>query len=199
MAFICDRHAGTSRIRAKAKADLDRELAISQSKALLAGFNQDRLAKSSSLFTEISRQLVVRSHKLGDRDSRGNQLMCIALVVDDDRTQQLIISKLLRKIGLNVIFASDGVEALEQIQSRCPVLVILDIIMPRMNGYEVCRRLKEDDKTQKLPVVIYSGQEKEFDSSKESQFCADAYLSKLCHPQELIDIVNQFLPITPSK
>jgi twitching motility two-component system response regulator PilH len=120
--------------------------------------------------------------------------MCVALVVDDDPTQQLIISKLLKKIGLQVIVASDGVEALSQIESRSPALVILDIIMPRMNGYEVCRRLKEDNKTEKLPVIMYSGQEKEFDFSLKSKPCADAYLSKLCRPQELVDAVNQLLP-----
>jgi twitching motility two-component system response regulator PilH len=120
--------------------------------------------------------------------------MCVALVVDDDPTQQLIISKLLTKIGLNVIFASDGVEALEKVQSRCLALVVLDVMMPRMNGYEVCRRIKQDDQTQSLPVVMYSGQAEEFDDSKENKFCADAYLSKLCQPQDLIDTVNQFLP-----
>jgi twitching motility two-component system response regulator PilH len=120
--------------------------------------------------------------------------MCVALVVDDDPTQQLIISKLLKKMGLKVIFASDGVEALSQVQSSRLVLVILDIIMPRMNGYQVCQQIKSNEKTQHLPVVMYSGQEKEFDSLKGSKPCADAYVSKLCHPQELIDTVNQFLP-----
>lgn len=120
--------------------------------------------------------------------------MCLALVVDDDPTQQLIISKLLKKVGLDVIVASDGVEALEQVQSTSPVLVILDILMPRMNGYEVCQRLKSNEKTQNLPVLIYSGQEKEFNLNKESKTNADAYLSKLCQPQELINTVLQLLP-----
>jgi|ERR671932_2100148 twitching motility two-component system response regulator PilH len=121
--------------------------------------------------------------------------MCLALVVDDDPTQQLIISKLLKKVGLDVIVASDGVEALEQVQSKSPVLVILDILMPRMNGYEVCQRLKSNEKTQNLPVLMYSGQEQEFNSlKKESKPGADAYLSKLCHPQELINMVYQLLP-----
>lgn len=117
----------------------------------------------------------------------------LALVVDDDPTQQLIISKLLKKIGLNVIVASDGIEALEKVRSRCPALVILDIIMPRMNGYEVCRRLKVNNKTYNPTVVMYSGQEKEFDFSIRSKSCADAYVSKLCRPQELINIVKQLL------
>jgi twitching motility two-component system response regulator PilH len=120
--------------------------------------------------------------------------MCLALVVDDDPTQQLIISKVLKRMGLTVIVASDGIEALSQVESFSPMLVILDIIMPRMNGYEVCQQLKSDEKTQHLPVVVYSGQENEFSLLKGSKSCGDAYVSKLCQPQELIDTVNQFLP-----
>lgn len=121
--------------------------------------------------------------------------MCLALVVDDDPTQQLIISKLLKKIGLDVIVASDGVEALEQIKSTSPVLVILDILMPRMNGYEVCQQLKSSEKTQHLPVIMYSGQERECNFlNNSSNSGADAYLSKLCRPQELINTIHQLLP-----
>lgn len=119
--------------------------------------------------------------------------MCVALVVDDDPTQQLIISKLLKKIGLTAIIASDGIEALEQVQSSCLVLVILDIFMPRMNGYEVCQQIKSHKKTQNLPVVMYSGQDQEFSLKKGSTSCADAHLSKLCHPQDLINTVAQLL------
>lgn len=121
--------------------------------------------------------------------------MCVALVVDDDPTQQMIISKLLKKVGLDVILASDGVEALEQVESKSPVLVILDILMPGMNGYEVCQLLKSNEKTQNLPILIYSGQEKEFNLRHDHKSKADAYLSKLCHPQDLINAVQQLLLI----
>ncbi|NEQ64116.1 MAG: response regulator, partial [Symploca sp. SIO2D2] len=109
------------------------------------------------------------------------------LVVDDDRTQQLIVSKILKRMGLKAIFANDGVEALEQVQKNHPELVILDVLMPRMNGAEVCQRLKENEQTQKLPVVMYSAQERELSSYWRAGGCADAYLSKICHPQALID------------
>lgn len=120
--------------------------------------------------------------------------MCLALIVDDDPTQQIIISKLLKKVGLDVIVANDGIEALEQVQSTSPVLVILDIFMPRMNGYEVCQQLKSNEKTQDLPVLMYSGQEREFNTLENGkQSKADAYVSKLCHHQELINTVHQLL------
>jgi twitching motility two-component system response regulator PilH len=119
--------------------------------------------------------------------------MSTVLVVEDDLTQQLIIFKLLNKIGLNVIFADDGVEALEQVQKSCPDLVLLDIILPRMNGYEVCRRLKSDKKTQKLTVVIYSNKTEEWDIYWGMKQGADAYISKLCRPQDLVDTVKFLL------
>lgn len=160
------------------------------------------LIESLHHFIEASHPLVVKSQKLSDRDNRGKDQnkqgklpMCLALVVDDDPTQQLIISKLLKRIGLDVIVANDGVEALERVQSISPALVILDILMPRMNGYEVCQRLKSNEKTQHLPVLMYSGQEQEFNALiKGNKPGADAYLSKLCHHQELLNTIYQLLP-----
>ena len=64
--------------------------------------------------------------------------MSTVLVVEDSVTQREMISTLLKDSGLNVTVASDGLEALERIQETCPDLVVLDIVMPRMNGYEVC-------------------------------------------------------------
>jgi twitching motility two-component system response regulator PilH len=115
------------------------------------------------------------------------------LVVDDDLTQQLIVFKILKNIGLNVIFADDGVEALEQAQRCCPDLVILDIILPKMNGYEVCRRLKSDTKTQKLAVIMCSNKKEDSDHYWGIKQGADAYISKPCNPQQLVNIVKYFL------
>ncbi len=120
--------------------------------------------------------------------------MGTALVVEDDQTQQLIISKILNKIGLNVIFAGDGVEALELVESHTPELVVLDIVMPRMNGYEVCRQLKSDNKTHKPAVLMYSNKRETSDFYWVRKQGADAYVSKLCRPQELVDTVKQLLP-----
>lgn len=115
------------------------------------------------------------------------------LVVDDDLTQQLIVFKILKNIGLNVIFADDGVEALELAQRYCPDLVILDIILPKMNGYEVCRRLKSDKKTQKLAVVMCSNKKEDCDRYWGIKQGADAYISKPCHPQELVNTIKYLL------
>ncbi len=96
-------------------------------------------------------------------------------------------------MGLSVIVASDGVEALSLVENHCLDLVVLDISMPRMNGYEVCQQLKEDEKTQKLPVVMYSSEIEKSGFFWKQQRCADAYVSKLCQPQELAATVKHLL------
>lgn len=119
--------------------------------------------------------------------------MSTVLVVEDSVAQREMIADLLKGSGLTVTLASDGVEALEQIQSRCPDLVVLDIVMPRMNGYEVCRRLKNDSKTKSIPVVMCSSKGEEFDCYWGMKQGADAYIAKPFQPTELVGTVKQLL------
>lgn len=123
----------------------------------------------------------------------GRNPMTTVLVVEDNKAQREMISDLLKKMGLKVSEASDGVEALEQIDGNPPDLVVLDIIMPRMNGYEVCRRLKSDKKTENLVVVMCSAKKEEFDRYWGMKQGADAYIAKPFHPQELVGTVKQLL------
>lgn len=120
-------------------------------------------------------------------------VMSTVLVVEDSVTQREMITDLLRGSGLDVTVASDGVEALEHIQGHRPDLVVLDIVMPRMNGYEVCRRLKADPKTQDVPVVMCSSKGEEFDRYWGMKQGADAYIAKPFQPTELVGTVKQLL------
>lgn len=119
--------------------------------------------------------------------------MNTVLVVEDDLTQQLIIFKLLNKMGFRVIFAADGVEALELVLAHSPQLVILDIILPRMNGFEVCRRIKSNSTADKPVVLMYSNKTEECDFYWGSKQGADAYVSKFCHPQDLVETIKYLL------
>ncbi len=119
--------------------------------------------------------------------------MSTVMVVEDSVTQREMISNLLKDSGLHVTVASDGVEALEQVQKQCPDLVVLDIVMPRMNGYELCRRLKSDPKTQKIAVVMCSSKGEEFDRYWGMKQGADAYIAKPFQPTELVGTVKQLL------
>jgi twitching motility two-component system response regulator PilH len=122
-----------------------------------------------------------------------NQPMSTVLVVEDSIPQREMITDLLRGIGLEVTVASDGMEALEQIQSHRPDMVVLDIVMPRMNGYELCRRLKADPSTQSMPVVLCSSKGEEFDRYWGMKQGADAYIAKPFQPTELVGTVKQLL------
>jgi twitching motility two-component system response regulator PilH len=119
--------------------------------------------------------------------------MSKVLVVEDSAPQREMISEMLQKSGLNVAIAADGVEAMEQLGTIQPDLVVLDIVMPRMNGYEVCRQIKSDPKTQNLPVVICSSKSEDFDRYWGMKQGADAYIAKPFQPKELIGTVKQLL------
>ncbi len=115
------------------------------------------------------------------------------MVVEDSVTQREMITSLLKESGLQVSVASDGVEALEQVHKNCPDLVVLDIVMPRMNGYELCRRLKSDPKTRNIAIVMCSSKGEEFDRYWGMKQGADAYIAKPFQPTELVGTVKQLL------
>ena len=119
--------------------------------------------------------------------------MSTVLVVEDSVTQREMIEDLLKCSGLTVKTAGDGVEALEQMQGVCPDIVVMDIVMPRMNGYELCRRIKTDPKTERVPVVMCSSKGEEFDRYWGMKQGADAYIAKPFQPQELVGTVKQLL------
>ncbi len=115
------------------------------------------------------------------------------LVVEDSITQQEFIREFLKHMQLQLIFAFNGIEALSLVKSECPAIVVLDIVMPRMNGYEVCRQLKGKGFTEKPAVVMYSTKAEKCDFYWGNKQGADAYVSKLDRPQVLIDTIEQLL------
>ncbi|MGL6281951.1 MAG: response regulator [Microcoleaceae cyanobacterium] len=119
--------------------------------------------------------------------------MSTVLVVDDQLSHREMISDLLKGSGLKVMLASDGADALSQVEAHCPDLVILDIVMPGINGYEVCRRIRSNPVTQKLPIIFCSIKNEEFDRYWGIRQGANAYISKPFQPRELLTTVKQLL------
>lgn len=119
--------------------------------------------------------------------------MSKVLVVEDSPTQRETISALLQNHQFAVTIASDGVEALECIVSDRPDAIILDIIMPHLNGYEVCRRLKSNPQTETIPVIMCSSKNTEVDRYWGMKQRADAYIIKPFQPTELIETVKYLL------
>lgn len=119
--------------------------------------------------------------------------MSTILVVEDSPTQREMIINLLKGSGLTVNVANDGEEALQQIQLSCPDIVVMDVVMPKMNGYELCRKLKTDPKTQNVRVVMCSTKGEEFDRYWGMKQGADAYIVKPFQSTELLGTVKQLL------
>ncbi len=119
--------------------------------------------------------------------------MSTVLIVDDSHTLRQMIAEILQSSGLVVIEAVNGVEAKEKIQNEAPDLVITDLIMPLMNGYELCRWIKTDPTTHSIPVLMCSTKSEEFDRYWGMKQGADAYMTKPFHPQDLVRAVKQLL------
>ncbi|NCO75409.1 MAG: response regulator [Cyanobacteria bacterium] len=119
--------------------------------------------------------------------------MSTVLLVEDSLSTRKMISELLIKQGLKVEVAVDGVEALEILPTISPDLVVLDIVMPKMNGYEVCRNIKSNPKTKNVPVLICSSKGEDFDRYWGMKQGADAYIAKPFQPKELIATIKQLL------
>jgi CheY-like chemotaxis protein len=126
------------------------------------------------------------SHKAG-RESK----MSKVLVVDDVYSELELICRILREAGMDVAEARNGEEAIARIRENLPDVVILDVIMPGMNGFEVIRELRDDPKTKNLPVVFCSQKNTEIDKVWGMELGADAYLTKPFEPQQLLHIVER--------
>ncbi|MFP4057447.1 MAG: HD-GYP domain-containing protein [Candidatus Brocadiia bacterium] len=100
------------------------------------------------------------------------------LVVDDIDTNRLALRQFLKPHGFRVVEARDGVEALEKVAQEPPDLVLLDIMMPRLNGLEVCRRLKSDPATRLIPVVFMTALDANEDHVRALEAGADDFLNK---------------------
>ena len=117
------------------------------------------------------------------------------LVVDDDRVIQQLLEVNLQLEGYEVVAtASDGREALDKIAELKPDLVILDIMMPKMDGLEVCRHLKAEPTLAKIPIVLLSARAQDLDVREGLDIGADAYLTKPFDPVELLEIVGRLVP-----
>ena len=115
------------------------------------------------------------------------------LVVDDSPTVRKLISGKLEKCGHDVICASDGVEAMERLEHFIPDLILLDITMPRMDGYQVCKTIRSNATTKDVPVVMISGKDGFFDKVRGRMAGTTGYITKPFGPETLMKAVEMYL------
>jgi len=115
------------------------------------------------------------------------------LVVDDELDMLMVIKLRLEASGYEVLTATDGLEGLNTARSSKPDLIVLDIMLPKMNGYKVARFLKFDEEYKNIPIIMLTALSGDEDRSTGVETGADAYLTKPFETQQLLDTVQQFL------
>jgi len=115
------------------------------------------------------------------------------LIVDDEQHIRLLIEQALEELaddGVDLFTAADGDEALEVIEAQHPDLVFLDVMMPRRNGFEVCRAVKQDLGLTSTHVVLLTAKGQAYDREQGMAAGADAYLTKPFDPDELLELAR---------
>ncbi|MFC1959631.1 response regulator [Chloroflexota bacterium] len=121
------------------------------------------------------------------------------LIVDDDVDSLKLIGLMLQRQGYEIAAANSGTQALAKANSDSPDLIILDIMMPDMDGYEVCKRLRLNASTQDIPIIMFTAKTLVDDKVAGFEAGADDYLTKPTHPAELASRVKAVLVRTASK
>lgn len=115
------------------------------------------------------------------------------LIVDDTMTVRMLQKMILQREGYDLQEASDGAEALMKIEAAPPDLVLLDVMMPKVNGIEVCRQIKTSEKTRSIPVIIVTTLGEQHQVQQAYEAGCDAYVTKPISKVELMDKIKSLL------
>ncbi len=115
------------------------------------------------------------------------------LVVEDEPDFRVLVRMRLQAGGYEVLEAEDGVKGLEMARTQAPDLVVLDLMLPRMDGYKVARLLKFDEKHRNIPIVMLTARSQQTDRETGTAVGADAYLTKPFKAEELLDVIAKLV------
>ncbi|WP_204154457.1 response regulator [Leptolyngbya sp. CCY15150] len=118
------------------------------------------------------------------------------LIVDDEPHIRALMEQTLEDLedeGVELLTAGDGQQALDLIRRECPQLVFLDVMMPKMNGYEVCAAVKQDSNLRNIYIIMLTAKGQEIDKQKGENMGADIYMTKPFDPDEILQKSQQIL------
>jgi len=113
------------------------------------------------------------------------------MVIDDSKTIRRTAETLLKKEGCEVLTAEDGFDALAKIADHKPDIIFVDVMMPRLDGYQTCALIKNNSEFKSTPVIMLSSKDGLFDKAKGRIVGSDQYLTKPFSKQELLDAIKQ--------
>lgn len=115
------------------------------------------------------------------------------MVIDDSKTIRRTAETLLQKEGCEVVSANDGYEALAKITDHKPDIIFVDIMMPRLDGYQTCALIKQNGSFKKTPVILLSSKDGLFDRARGRMVGSEKYLTKPFTRDELIDAIQSVM------
>jgi DNA-binding response OmpR family regulator len=115
------------------------------------------------------------------------------LVIEDDPAISRLVEYSLRHAGYDIITAANGLEGIKKAHSEAPDLVILDVMLPGMDGFEICHRLKSEPATASILILMFSAKAQEIDKNTGLKVGADDYLPKPAAPAEIVSRVAKLL------
>ncbi len=118
----------------------------------------------------------------------------VILIIEDDPKSLKLIRDLLQLSGFTTIEATDGKQGVELAKAKKPDLILMDIMMPKMDGYTACNAIRTDKATKAIPVVMLTVLDSELNKELGRDVGADGYITKPFTRQELLDVISQFLP-----
>lgn len=115
------------------------------------------------------------------------------LLVDDEPHIIIMLANRIKHAGYEIITAGDGQEGLEKARKEKPDLIILDVMLPKLDGYKVCRMLKFDEKYKQIPIIMFTARAQKIDKETAESVGADGYITKPFEPQILLDKIKELL------
>jgi CheY-like chemotaxis protein len=118
--------------------------------------------------------------------------MSTILIVDDVQTDRELLGRVVTTSGHHVEYATNGEEALSKARQHNPALIFLDVVMPTMNGFNTCRKLKQEGDTGKIPVVLVTSKATESDRFWGQKQGADDHLAKPFSPDQVLGVIRRY-------
>ena len=150
---------------------------------------------------ELARVSIVDLPRIGQQNNKGlehdsrstNEVSTSVLVVDDSVTVRKVTSRILRRQGYRVLTAKDGIEALKTMQDEIPAVILLDIEMPRMDGFEVATRVRASDELRNIPIIMITSRTGDKHRQRAMELGVDHYMGKPYQEEHLLETLDELL------
>ncbi len=120
--------------------------------------------------------------------------MARILIVDDSPSQLMGMKRIIEKIGHEALVAEDGAAGVEMAKAELPDLILMDVVMPNLNGFQATRQISKQEETSHIPIVLVTTKDQETDKIWGMRQGAKAYLTKPFNEASLLEVIGEFLP-----